>query len=85
MSTPKICPMLAAGNPVHMTKCREDGCAWWDDLAGSCGVIASVTLEREEAARSATNTTDGKGGTQSLPDAESTSTIHENGGFVKCQ
>lgn len=61
MSIPKICPVLLLGNPPHMAKCREGGCAWWDQLAGSCymasgadGIqevanqIAALTISLEE-------------------------------------
>ena len=46
MKEPKICPLLAVGNPVHMAKCREDGCAWWDHLAGSCCMASGADYLR---------------------------------------
>lgn len=42
MSIPKICPLIAANSPVHMAKCREDGCAWWDGPMGFCSVFAAT-------------------------------------------
>lgn len=103
MSIPKICPLLAVGNPVHMAKCREDGCAWWDHLAGSFCIASgadylravSDSLEeltsnshalgylQQKGLPSATNTEQAEGGNQGLPDTDSASTIHENGGNVK--
>lgn len=103
MSIPKICPLLAVGNPVHMAKCREDGCAWWDQLAGACCMASGVdyllavsdSLEeltsksqtfgilQNNGLPGAANTEQAGGGKQGLPDTDSTSTIHENGGNVK--
>lgn len=110
MSTPKICPLLAVGNPVHMAKCREDGCAWWSIMSGVCCIasgsdsiqdvadqITALTISLEELTSKsqalenlqqkglpgATNTEQAKGGNQGLPDTDSASTIHENGGNVK--
>lgn len=101
MSTPKICPVLAVGNPVHMAKCREDGCALFhldvdpedgtatgmcaiariaDSLAANSQVLADL---QQKGLPGATNTEQAEGGKQSLPDTDSTSTIHENGGNVK--
>lgn len=94
MSIPKICPLLAVGNPAHMAKCRGDGCAWWDHLSGSCCMASGADYLRDVADQidtltrtkktpaSAANADEGKV-EQSLPDTDSTSTITENGGFVK--
>ena len=83
MSIPKICPVLAVGNPVHMAKCREDGCAWWDHLAGSCCMVSGADYLRDvadqidalsrtkKAPASAANA--GGGGEQNLPGTDSTS------------
>jgi len=59
MSIPKICPMLAVSGPSHMSKCRENGCAWWDDLAGAC-CVASGAVSQKKTAQGAANTPDGK-------------------------
>ncbi|MBD5130475.1 MAG: hypothetical protein HDT43_11250 [Ruminococcaceae bacterium] len=49
MSNINICPLLAVGNPVHMSKCREDGCAWWDRLGGACWIASGADCIREAA------------------------------------
>lgn len=64
----KICPVLGISNPVHMAKCREKGCAWWDDQAASCCVV-----QQKKSLPGATDTEQAEGGTQSLPDTDSTS------------
>lgn len=69
MSTPKICPVLVMNTPAHMAKCRKDGCAWWDQLAGACCIAASV----KKAHGSAANAAVGDGGIQGLPDTVSAS------------
>ncbi len=84
MSIPKICPVLAVGNPVHMAKCREDGCAWWDHLAGSCCMVSGAdylrdvadqidALSRTKKAPASAANAGGGGVEQNLPGTDSTS------------
>lgn len=92
MTDVKICPLLLVAEiPVHLSKCKGAGCAWWDRLAGACCIaagadyildVADTLNEMRKTPVSAPNADEGAV-EQSLSDTVSTSTINENGGFVK--
>lgn len=92
MTDVKICPLLLVAEiPVHLSKCKGAGCAWWDQLAGACCIAAGADYIRDVADTlnemrktpvSAANADEGAV-EQNLTGTVATSNITENGGFVK--
>lgn len=95
MNAVKICPLLLVAEiPVHLSKCKGTGCAWWDQLAGACCIAATADYIRDVADQlntlnetkktpvSAANADEGAV-EQNFIETVSTSNITENGGFVK--